>query len=376
MSFGTLAIKTLLADRGKFAAALVGVIFSVVLVNIQGGLFLGLIRKAGMLVDNSQADIWVGHKHMHNVDFPRDIPRRWLHRVRGVAGVQEAQPYLVGFTDMTLPSGNFEGVVVVGVPPGSSFGRPWNMHAGTLPFDRPFAIVVDICEREKLEDIKIGDVREIGGRRARVVGETDGILGFLVNPYIFTSYDEALRFLGKDPRSCSYFLVKVAPGEVPEQVCQRIMEQVPEVDALPASRYSQISQNYWLTRTGIGLSFGAATLMGLLVGLVMVAQTLYASVIDRVSEFAALKAMGAADRQIFWLLGIQAVFMALVGSLLGLAAVTAIQWVGSTPRASIEIPLWLSAGSFVLVLVICLLAALLPYERVRRIDPLSVLQGA
>ena len=76
MSFGTLAIKTLLADRGKFAAALVGVVFSVVLVNIQGGLFLGLIHKAGMLVDNSQADIWVGHKHMHNVDFPRDIPRR------------------------------------------------------------------------------------------------------------------------------------------------------------------------------------------------------------------------------------------------------------------------------------------------------------
>jgi putative ABC transport system permease protein len=116
--------------------------------------------------------------------------------------------------------------------------------------------------------------------------------------------------------------------------------------------------------------------MGLMVGLVMVAQTLYASVIDRVSEFAALKAMGATDRQIFGLLGIQAVFMALVGSLLGLGVVSILQRVASTPRASIEIPFWLSAGSFILVLAICLLAALLPYERVRKIDPLSVLQGA
>ena len=57
MSLGFAAIKTLLADPGKLTAALVGVVFSVVLVNVQGGLFLGLIRKAGVLVDNSQADI-------------------------------------------------------------------------------------------------------------------------------------------------------------------------------------------------------------------------------------------------------------------------------------------------------------------------------
>jgi putative ABC transport system permease protein len=329
-----------------------------------------------MLIDNSQADIWVGHKHMHNVDFARDIPRRWIHRIRGTAGVEEVEPYLVGFSDMTLPSGNFENVVVVGVPRESKLGRPWNMHQGELPFNRPDSIVIDQCDRDKLEGIKIGDLREIGGRRARVVGETDGVLSFLVSPYVFTNYDDALKFLAKDPRNCSYFLVKVSPGEEPEQVCQRIMQHVPELDALPASRYSRISQMFWLTRTGIGLSFGAATLMGLMVGLVMVAQTLYASVIDRVSEFAALKAMGAADRQIFMLLGIQAVFMAIVGSLLGLGVVAILQRVASTPRASIEIPFWLSAGSFVLVLAICLLAALLPYERVRKIDPLSVLQGA
>ena len=63
----SIAIKTLLADRGKLFAALVGVVFSVVLVNIQGGLFLGLIRKASTLVDHGQSDIWVGHHKMHNL---------------------------------------------------------------------------------------------------------------------------------------------------------------------------------------------------------------------------------------------------------------------------------------------------------------------
>ena len=86
----SIALKTLLADRGKLLTALAGVVFSVVLVNVQGGLFIGLIRKASLLVEHGQADIWVGHKQMHNVDFPRDIPQRWVDRIRGVPGVKRA----------------------------------------------------------------------------------------------------------------------------------------------------------------------------------------------------------------------------------------------------------------------------------------------
>ncbi len=84
----SIALKTLISDRGKLLTALVGVVFSVVLVNLQGRLFIGLIRKASLLVDHSGADIWVGHKKMHNVDFPRDIPRRWLNRIRSTPGVK------------------------------------------------------------------------------------------------------------------------------------------------------------------------------------------------------------------------------------------------------------------------------------------------
>lgn len=375
MSLFAVAIKTLVADRGKLAAALVGVIFSVVLVNVQGGLFLGLIRKAGLLVDNSQADVWVGHKHMHNVDFPRDIPRRWIYRVRSAPGVVAAEPYLVGFSEMTLPSGSYESVAIVGVAPTSKMGRPWNVAASGSPRSESDGVLVDLFDNDKLESPQIGELREIGGRRARVIGQTRGLLSFLVTPYVFTSYEQALLYLRKDPGHCSYFLVKLAPGVDPKLACRNIEKRIPELDAFPAAEYSRISREFWLTRTGIGISFGAATALGLLVGLVMVGQTLYASVLDRIAEFAALKAMGASDRQILTLLSVQAIFMAIVGTLLGLGVVAALHQAANTPRAPIEIPLWLSAGSFGLVLSICLLATLLPYERIRRIDPLTVLQG-
>jgi putative ABC transport system permease protein len=372
-----IAIKTLCAERGKLLAALVGVSFSVALVNIQTGLFLGLMRKAGLLVDHSQADIWVGHKLMHNVDFPRDIPRRWLHRVKAVPEVVRAEPYLVGFSDMTLPSGGFESVVVIGVEEQAQLGKPWNLDSGEWgSVRRSHGIVVDAYDANKLEDPKLGDLREVGRVRVRIVDRTRGILGFLVAPYVFTTFPRAATLLHKDPRYCSYFLVQTQPGADKWAVCDAIEQTIPELDAYPADEYSRISCDFWMRRTGIGLSFGAATILGLIVGLVMVGQTLHSMVLDRKAEFAALKAMGSSEWQLLSLLTTQAMFLALVGSLMGLACVAVAQHYLSTPRAPIETPLWLTGGSVGLVCLICLLAAVMPYLRIRQIDPLFVLQGS
>lgn len=369
----SIAVKTLVADRGKLLTALVGVIFSVVLVNIQGGLFLGMIRKAGLLIDCGEADIWVGHKDMHNVDFPRDIPKRWIQRIHSIPAVRHAEPYLIGFGDMTLPSGGFEGVTVVGIKR-SMLGGAWNFAEGnSQSILKPDGIVIDRCEDSKLEFPELGEIREINGKRARVVAKTDGIMGFLVAPYVFTTYDRAETFLSKDPEVCSYFLVQVQPGSDPRSVCQAIRQRIPEVEALPRDEYSHISIAFWMTRTGLGISFGAATVLGVFVGLVMVAQTLYALVLDRLNEYATLKALGADERQIFGLLLAQAVTMAFTGSVTGMFLVLGIQQFGSTTKAPVLIPAWLSLGSCLLVLMICLVSSLLPYLRIRKVDPVMVL---
>lgn len=376
MSLDRIAIKTLCSDRGKLAMAVVGVAFSVILVNVQVGLFLGLMRKAGMLVDYSQADIWVGHKRMHNVDFARDIPRRWMHRIKAVPQVARVEPLWIGFSEMTLPSGSFESVVVVGLEPQATMGRPWNLDSDDWwTVAHCDAVIVDAFDSDKLEAPQVGELREIGQVRVRVADQSRGILGFLVTPYVFTTFSRATQLLHRDPRHCSYFLVRVEPGADVEAVCQQIRERIPDLDAYPAAEYSRISQRFWMMRTGIGLSFGAATVLGLIVGLVMVGQTLQSMVLDRRAEFAALKAMGATHGQLFRILAAQSTFLALLGGLVGLAGVMLIHQTFSTPRAPIETPWWLTGGSLGLVTLICWLAALVPFLHLRRIDPLLVLQG-
>jgi putative ABC transport system permease protein len=282
------------------------------------------------------------------------------------------------FSQAVMPDGRFENVIVVGSDAGSLLGNAWVTADGD-PYSvrQPDGVLVDVCDLAKLGQCRIGDTREINGRRAKIVGLTHGIVGFTTNPYIFTTLERARNkyTTGIPPEHCSYFLVKAKPGENVRALAERIQQRVPELDAYDRQTYSRMCMEYWLTRTGIGISFGLAALLGLLVGLVMVAQTLYASVNERVREFGTLKAMGADDRCVSRFLVAQAFANALAGSVLGLAAAAVIGKYLDTPRAPVVLTWWVGTLSVALVALVCLVSAWLPYWRIRRIDPAQVLRS-
>jgi putative ABC transport system permease protein len=374
-----LAIKAMLADRGKLLTSMLGITFSVVLINLQGGLLLGLLKKASLLVDYGKADIWIGHRHSNNVDIGTYIPERWIHRLRGIEGVERAEPYVVFFAQISMPNGRTEGVVVVGSEPSTLLGNAHEMKDGDPRAIRsPDGVLVDYYDREKLGNCKIGDVREINLRRARIVGFTQGIVGFTTSPYVFTTLEQARNkygvLFGLPPDHCSYYLVKAKPGTDLTALCARIRARVPELDVYDKETYSLMCMKYWLTRTGIGISFGLAAFLGLLVGLAVVAQTLYASVAERIKEFGTLKAMGADDRCIARFFLAQALGNAFLGSVLGLAASWVIGGLMTSPRAPVILTWQVAAGSVFVICLVCVAASWLPYWRIRRIDAACVLR--
>jgi putative ABC transport system permease protein len=373
-----LAIKAMWGDRPKLLASLLGVAFSVVLVNLQAGLLVGLVQKASLLVDHGRADIWVGRRSIKNVDVVSFIPERWAQRIRSVAGVERADPYLVMFSTITMPDGRFESVQVVGCEPGSLLGNAWNVtHGHPEAVRQPDAIIVDVCDAEKLGFPRIGDVREINGHRARIVAQTEGIVGFTTNPYVFTTLEQARQkyAAGVAPGHCSYFLVKAKPGADLAALTAQIQQCVPELDVYDRDTYSRLCMEYWLTRTGVGISFGLAALLGLLVGLAVVAQTLYASVTQRAREFGTLKALGADDGCVARFLLVQALASAVIGSILGLLVALALGWALTSPRAPVVLTMQAALLSVGLMTLVCLLAAWLPYWRLKKIDPAGVLRS-
>jgi putative ABC transport system permease protein len=368
------SLKMLLADRRKLLAALVGVAFSVLLINVQGGLFLGLIRKASLLVDHTEADIWVGHRNVHNVDFAKDIPRRWLQRIEGLPGVAQAAPYRIGYQMMNLADGKYEIVNVVGVESRSLLGNAWTIHDGNSDEIRhPNSIIVDICDQDKIGAAEIGDEREIGGVQGRVVARSEGILGFVVTPYVFTSLQTANAMLGKSQSGCSYFLVQAEPDQDIVALRDRIRTAVPNAAVYTREEYSGLTTRFWLTRTGIGISFGAATAIGVFVGLMVLGQSLYANVIDRIRDYGTLLAIGADRSHICRILWTQAFLLATAGILIGLALTFVFQLGFDLPRAPIVIPWQLSVGSCGVTLLSCFVCATIPYFRLRSLDPASIL---
>lgn len=370
------ALKSIGSDRGKVLTALIGVVFSVVLIELQGGLYLGLMHKARILTENTAADIWVSHPDVQLVDLPQAIPEDRINRVRTVPGVAEAEPYIVGNAYASFGDGHYENVWIHGADPRSSLGRGWAYTTGGPDaLRRPDSVSVDECDADKLHHAGLGSTFEVNGHKARVVATTHGILPFTTTPYLFTSLESARAYTETPPGQCSYFLVRLSPGADRQAVAAEIQRRIPELRALTAKQLGDLSQRYWMSRTGIGISFGAATLLGLLVGLTMIAQSLYALALDHLTDYATLKAIGADDRQVGAVVVWQALTIAAIGCAIGVGIVLATQHTLSSPIAPIELPLKLIISGIASVISICMTATVLPSYRIRRVDPALVLQG-
>jgi putative ABC transport system permease protein len=169
--------------------------------------------------------------------------------------------------------------------------------------------------------------------------------------------------------------VKTQSGEDISRVLAEVRKQLPDAVVYQPDEFARISQDYWIKRTGIGISFGAATGLGLMVGLMMVAQSLYALALDHIGDFATLKALGAEDRHVLRVILVQSLSIAAAGSIAGIAVVLTIRQLWSSPMAPVEIPGMLVGLAVLFVFGICVSASLFPYLRIRRIDPAVVLQG-
>lgn len=370
------ALKTLICERGKLLTGLAGVVFSLVLVSVQGGLYLGLMSKASVLVDHGAADIWVGPRLVEDVDLAQEMPAVWGDRLRGIPGVEIASPYALGRGFASLAGRHTEDVWLVGSDPATMLGTGWAFVEGSADeLRRPNSVSFDDVDAPKLGYPHVGDWLEVNGHRVRIVARTHGITGFITMPYLFTTFQTARRIARLTPGACSYFLVKLSPRANRDRVIAAIRRRLPEAAVFTPDEFARLSRDYWMKRTGIGISFGASTVLGLFIGLVMVAQSLYALALDHLDEYATLKALGAVDGHVCRVIITQSLAIASAGSVCGLAIVEAIRRFWDSPLAPVEIPLSLMAAAVVMVMVICLAASLLPFARIRRIDPAIVLMG-
>ena len=370
---GRLAWRNLAHDRVRFVVTLVGVLFSVALMTVQSGLLIGFADTASALINRSDADFWMVSRGTSNVDQSIDISDRHRFRALSVPGVAAVDKLIVHFAVWRRPDGRAEPVVIVGFDLDSGVGGPWNLIAGRAEDLRlPDAVIIDRLYAGKLGVDRLGQTVEIAGRRARVVGFTDGIRAFTQSPYVFTSLKNAARYSGLNDDRTHYLLVRAAPGADRGAIGSALRRALPTIDVLGAAQFSAMTARYWLLTTGAGAALVLGAALGILVGVIIVAQTLYAATIERLSEFATLRAMGASNAYLNSIVLKQALIGGALGYLFGLAAAFALVRAASDSTISLILPWQLAVGVGLVTTLMCAGASLVAIRKIKTIDPTMV----
>lgn len=372
----SLAIKNLLHDKIRLTVTLTGIVFSVVLTAIQLGLFFGFVNATSDIINYSRADLWVMTKDVPNLENGVAFSERKLNQVRALPGVQEAQKQIVTFGQWKLPSGAEEGCLLIGFNPDSELGAPWKLTQGSArDLEQPDTVIIDELYQKKLGVTNLGQMAEIRGHRARVVGFTRGIRTFTTSAPVFTSFKNAQNYFGLKEHQTMYLLIKAAPNADLQQLKAQILQNVKDVDVFTTPEFSRKQANYWMFGTGAGVTVLIAAALGLLVGIVIVAQTIYASTVDHIREYGTLKAMGASNGYIYRVIIKQAAMSGVIGYLLGIAISLTASFMSQQGTTAIIISNGLAAALFALTMVMCVGASVVSINKVMTIDPAMVFKG-
>jgi len=308
-----------------------------------------------------------------NFEFAGVLRESLYYQALAVPGVAGVERLIMTFVRFRKPDGSFEGAQLIGVDLAKGTRIPWAYAAGSAEdLKDPEAITVDLTDHEKLGRPKLGEYVELNDRRARIAAVTEEIRSFIASPYLFSSLENAYRYERNMPvGSASYLLVTPAPDWSPEDVVAGL-RRLTGVDVLTAAELGRRSKEYWIFQTGAGFAIGISTVLGLVVGTVIVGQTIYSSTMDRLREFGTLKAIGAANRNLYQIITWQAVLYAVAGYVLGIGASFLVADLSAAAGTRILITPLLVAGMFVLTVVMCTTASFLSIIRVTNLEPAMV----
>jgi putative ABC transport system permease protein len=209
---------------------------------------------------------------------------------------------------------------------------------------------------------------QVSGRRAYLIGTTVGFSTFLGPPLVMGSYSDMRRYLRYSRPDVGMIFVRVSLGVDPTVVRDRLRQRFEDLDIWTADEFSIRSRIYWLIQTGAGAALSLAAILGFAIGLVIVAQTMYALTAENIEEYATLRAFGASNSDVRSIVMTQSLICGVIAGVAGLIPVKpfaelirSITW--------IFVPVWMYVLIPLLVLLLCIGAAFIAVRPALAIDP-------
>jgi putative ABC transport system permease protein len=154
-----------------------------------------------------------------------------------------------------------------------------------------------------------------------------------------------------------------------------LQSRLPDNDVYQTAEFSAMTRHYWMFTTGAGVAVLMAAVLGLIVGIAVVAQTIYATTMDHIREYGTLKAMGAPNSYVLGVIMTQAALAAVMGYAIGMAVSLFVVRGGETGGAYILLNWQTAVGLLFLTLAMCITAAIVSVNKILSLDPAMVFKG-
>ncbi len=365
MSVSRVAVgrRNLFSERRRAILGIVGVAIALLMAIALDGIFAGAMRDVSRYIDSSGADLFVSQRGVRTMHMSSSsIPLTAVDEIRALPGVRWADPILYD-TGALVSSGGRELTYLIGYRPGAH-GGPVSLVAGSEP--GPGEMVLDERAAETL-GVRVGARVQILDRAWRVSGLTSGMTN-IVNSVSYVPFEDFARARGLDSIA-SYVLV--GTGAPTEAMVGRIQAAT---DLTAQDREAFSAEERQGVRDMSTEIMQIMTLAAFLIGLAVIALTLYAATLSRLREIGVMKALGASPRRLAGVVVAQAGWT--VGTALGVSVVVALGLGWVLDRTAATLPLVVQAASVVRAAIAGMLlgaiGAIVPLIKVMRVDPAAV----
>jgi putative ABC transport system permease protein len=374
------AFANLVHDRLRLLGSVAGIAFAVILMFVEIGFLYGVYDSQTLVVDKMNADLIIISDHKHGIVPKRPFPRSRLTQALGFEGVVAAyrlyvQEYRAGWKNST--AGDTHPILVFGFDPDDPVFLFPELQRQSPRLKTRDTVLIDSRSRDLYGARHAGTSAELNNHTVRIVGTFELGPDFRVDGNLLTSETTFARCFSSPRGSADelarvdFGLLKIARQADPIHVRDTLQEGLPpDVIVLTKPEFRRRVERFWGEAQPVGSVFGLGTVMGFVIGTTICYQILYSAIVDRLPQYAMLKAIGYHNSYLLTLVLQESALLSVMGYLPGLiVSLTVYRLLEATSGILMQASLMRMLLILMLTFAMCGLAAALAVRRATQSDP-------
>ncbi len=369
-------------DKFRLLTALSGIAFADILIFMQLGFMNALYSANTAYPRKINGDIIMTSTQATNFSKPYTFPRRRIYQAMDVPGVASAESMYVGSLSWRNPQNREKtSMTVLGFDPAKPMFDLPEVNRQLDKVKIPDTVLFDQASRgeydQVIEQIQQGKIITTESDRTTItIGGLFSVgASFADDGALITSEQNFMRlFPRKQPGMVSIGVIKLETGQDPEEVRTLLNNYLTDdVQAYTYQEYVDAELTYIQNSTAIGFVFTLGTMMGFIVGIVIVYQVLSTDVNDHMAEYATFKAMGYKNSYLLMVVFEEAIILSLIGFVPSVAIAAGLyQLTAAATALPIVLPASRAVTVLIMTIVMCSISGAIATRKLQSADPADI----